>query len=241
MAGKSARFYAAGYDIPKYMLPFEGETLFHWSLRTFHRYFSNTHFRFILVGGGEVEDFVASSITALGIHNADIVTLPSATRGQAETVFLGMDTADKDPLLIFNIDSRLEDYTFPANLPIEAKGYLDVCQLDGDHWSFAETDTYGRVTRTAEKQRISNLCSTGLYWFAEAQLFRRCFEGALTEFEAGRTLQNELYVAPLYNKIIRDSEKVFAIERDIGTVSFAGTPAEYAMLLQTRGSNDDRE
>ena len=111
--------------------------------------------------------------------------------------------------------------------------YLEVFRGSGDNWSFAKPSAPGstRVSLTTEKNPVSDLCSTGLYYFADAEQFMDAFRAYLarpqSEWEKG-----ELYVAPLYNYLIEQGDEVHyhLIERD--EVIFCGVPDEYIDFLQ---------
>ena len=114
-----------------------------------------------------------------------------------------------------------------------ADGYLDVFHGEGDRWSFARAagaDT-DRVIETAEKVRISELCSTGLYHFACAADFRDAFEAEAARLAAAER-PGELYVAPLYNHLIAAGRDVrYRLLPESGVVFF-GTPDEYRALIE---------
>ena len=69
----------------------------------------------------------------------------------------------------------------------------------GDRWSFARTDASGRVVEVAEKRRISELASTGLYYFSHAD---ELVATAREMFANGETTRGEYYVMPVYQKYI---------------------------------------
>lgn len=232
MAGISRRFREAGYDRPKYMLEARGRSLFDHAVAGFDAYFATEPFLFVCRAEADTPAFIARSCERLGIARASIVTLDTPTRGQAETVALGIDRAgvgDDDSLTIFNIDTFRPDYRRPAvaDLPGVA-GYLEVFPGSGANWSFVRpvAGTSDRVAETAEKRPLSDLCCTGLYSFTKAEDFRNAYtlEAArdATTLDAG-----ELYVAPLYNHLITKGRDVryHVIRPD--AVIFCGVPAEY--------------
>jgi hypothetical protein len=240
MAGQSRRFREAGYARPKYELPLHGESLFACCLRSFERYFASERFLFVARAGCGAEDFVAAECARLGILDARIVCLDAPTRGQAETVLLGLreaDCPDTDAILVFNIDTIRPGYAFPPEAAL-ADGYLDVVRAPGEHWSFVRpaASFTRRVAETTEKRRISGLCCTGLYYFARAGDFRGAFDAALDE--DGRYLEHwgELYVAPLYNTLIQAGKHIVYDEAPASRVHFAGTPAEYGALVASHRS-----
>ena len=105
--------------------------------------------------------------------------------------------------------------------------YFEVFKGSGSNWSFAQTLSDSDVIiRTAEKERISDLCSTGLYFFKSASLFLDAYEQSLT-----KTVIGEHYVAPLYNYVIQ-----YGIARVLPInscdVRFYGIPSEYLDFVQ---------
>jgi hypothetical protein len=235
MAGQSRRFREAGYARPKYELPLQGETLFACCVRSFERYFASERFLFVARVDAGAEDFVARECERLGILDYSIVTLDQPTRGQAETVLHGLRRAECGPnesLLVFNIDTIRPGYAFPPEA-LDADGYLEVVRATGEHWSFVRpaASFNRRVAETTEKRRISELCCTGLYYFARAVDFSTACEAALADAGAYLERWGEVYVAPLYNALIDAGKHIVHAEAPASRVHFAGTPAEYEALV----------
>ncbi|MDB5868708.1 MAG: hypothetical protein JWP96_1040 [Polaromonas sp.] len=235
MAGNSRRFYEAGYTRPKYELPLGGESLFAKSVRSFEHYFATERFIIVCRADLGANEFVRNECERLGILRAEVVSLPGMTRGQAETVLLGMEECgyqNAESMVIFNIDTIRTGWRFPQACEF-ADGYLEVFRGEGEHWSFVEPAAAytRRVCRTTEKERISELCSTGLYYFARAGDFAAACRQALTDIDRFRARWAEVYVAPLYNQLIADGKLVAYNCVDIEHVGFSGTPAEYQALL----------
>jgi hypothetical protein len=242
MAGASSRFTAAGYTRPKYELPVHGESLFACCVRSFEAYFANEPFLFVCRSDVDAQAFVREECARLGVENYACIALNAPTRGQAETVLLGLERADSDPaasLLIFNIDTIRPGYMFPEACR-DADGYLEVFAGEGDHWSFVRPAAQGRqrVAETSEKKRISNLCCTGLYQFARAGDFTRLARDAADHAEEFCRQWKELYVAPLYNAFIAGGADVAYHEVAPGEVLFSGTPDEYRQLLAAPSGAD---
>ncbi len=244
MAGMSSRFFKAGYTKPKYMLEAHGETLFAHAVKSFENYFSTKPFLFIVRNTFETAEFVKAEASKLGIKEFYISVLEQGTRGQAETVTLGLDSLSKQQvnyqgeITIFNIDTFRPQFHFP-DIAENSDGYLEVFQGSGDNWSFAkpESEISTRVVQTAEKNPISNLCSTGLYHFASVQDYIDAYNHYLSrpvnEWEKG-----ELYIAPLYNYLIQRGQEIHyhLIQRD--EVIFCGVPDEYTDFLNRKRNED---
>jgi hypothetical protein len=233
MAGLSTRFFSAGYSQPKYMLPAFGETLFARSMRSFEFYFEDTPFLFITLNRFGSNDFVRSQCRALGITHGEVLAIDEPTRGQAETVFLGLDALGRPdgPITIFNIDTALPGFRQPS-FSDASDGYLDVFVGEGTNWSYVKpaSPDNDRVVETAEKRQISNLCSTGLYHFSSSEDFCAAYQQQLSAGLDGLT-GGEIYVAPLYNLLIGSGKDIrYRVVRGVD-VEFFGTPAEYEELL----------
>ena len=230
MAGLSTRFMTAGYTLPKYMLYVKDKSLFNLAVSSFYKYFTTCKFVFIARNIFDTETFIRNECKLLGIHDSTVVMLDKPTRGQAETVFKGIENAcisNREPILIFNIDTFRPNFIFPESL-CEWDGYLEVFKGCGKNWSYAKTKNSNstKVIETAEKQEISEYCSTGIYYFRSVLYSQEAYSEYLH-----MPLRKELYVAPLYNILIGNGKNIHInlIKRD--DVIFCGTPHEYINYL----------
>lgn len=229
MAGLSSRFFKAGYDIPKYQLDMCGKTVFARSLESFKAYFETDLFVIILRDVYDTKAFVEREIQNLGIRNYKICVLEGETEGQAETVYLGIkDTADDEELYIFNIDTFRHDFKKP-DFAKYCDGYLEVFKGEGDHWSFVGIDENDKVVRTTEKERISDLCSDGLYYFNKVGVFKSLFEKTKSE---KLYVKGELYIAPMYNLMLEQDADIRYDLIELSQIDFCGTPDEYDLLMK---------
>lgn len=237
MAGMSSRFFKAGYTKPKYMLEAHEETLFAHAVKSFEAYFTTMPFLFIVRDIFETAEFVTSEAKKLGIQTFHVHVLTEETRGQAETVALALNSAEKShvqykgPITIFNIDTFRPNFRFPA-ITETCDGYLEVFQGSGDNWSFAKpaAEKSTKVVQTAEKNPISDLCSTGLYHFSSVDDYLAAYQHYLSQ-PAEKWEKGELYIAPLYNYLITHGRDIHynLIERK--DVIFCGVPDEYLDFL----------
>lgn len=233
MAGLSSRFTKAGYTLPKYMLYVKNKSLFRLAVESFEKYFESARFVFIARDVFDTERFIKEECELLGIKDFSVVMLEQPTRGQAETVIKGVEGAgikDNESILIFNIDTFRPDFVFPEGIK-DWDGYLEVFEGNGANWSYAKTESEDstRVIETAEKREISTHCSTGIYYFKKAKEFVDAYNENLVNPIKGVP---ELYVAPLYNFLIRDGKNIHIniIPRD--AVIFCGVPQEYEDYLK---------
>ena len=69
MAGKSSRFYNAGYTLPKFKLPLNSKTVFEEAINSFSNYFNSDFFLFITRTDDNSEHFVIQKCKELKIKN----------------------------------------------------------------------------------------------------------------------------------------------------------------------------
>ncbi|MBZ2190299.1 glycosyltransferase family 2 protein [Alcanivorax sp. JB21] len=227
MVGLSSRFFKEGYTRPKYQLNLGGISVFEHAIRSFSAYFHEERFRFLVRSDYGAADFVREVLGRLNVRHVEVHEFDQDTRGQAETVYLGLrDVSEDESLYIFNIDTFRPGFSKPCMESV-CDGYLEVFCGEGEHWSFVLPGKEARVIRTTEKERISDLCSDGLYYFRRKGDFDAVFREALSD---GDTVRNEYYIAPLYNRLIRDGKDIRYHLIDGDDVIFCGTPAEYESL-----------
>lgn len=233
MAGLSSRFTKEGYTLPKYMLYVKDKSLFNLAVRSFNKYFQTCHFVFVVRDVYDTPRFVEEECRLLEIEDYKVV-VTEPTRGQAETVFKGIMDADissDESILIFNIDTFRPGFTFPMDIE-SWDGYLECFVGDGANWSYAKTEDgteHTKVIETAEKKEISNFCSTGIYHFKRSSDFVKAYhENETTPINGVK----ELYVAPLYNFLIRDGKNIHVDIIKKTEVLFCGVPQEYVDYLK---------
>lgn len=231
MAGLSQRFLEAGYDKPKFMLELKGLSLFTHSLLSFKDYFKVQKFLFIARDISGFKSFILDELRELGVENFEVIMLDHETRGQAETVFEGISKCKimpRESITIFNIDTFRPNFKYPSG--IKCDGYLEVFNGDGQNWSYVKLDPKQekKVIETAEKNPISDLCCTGLYFFKHYEDFLEAF---LYYRDNSLLVRGEFYVAPLYNFLINKGKFITYDLINEDDVIFCGIPAEYENLL----------
>jgi len=229
MVGHSSRFFNCGYKIPKYQLPLHERTVFSYVLSSFENYFDNDLFLFVVRPDFNSQFFIETELKKLKIRNYKIVVLSHDTEGQAQTCYEGILHAGcsfEEELYVFNIDTFRPDF-IKAPWANDCDGYLEVFIGEGENWSFVEPSSNGKVKKTTEKERISDFCSDGLYFFNNVSFFNSAY---LDSFNSNNRSKGEYYVAPLYNYLIKHGLDIryHLIQKD--EVIFCGTPSEYLNL-----------
>ena len=221
MAGEGSRFSEIGILEPKHLIQARGKTLFEWALLSLENFFDG-HFIFITREHHAAAAFISEKCRAHGLKSFSIHELDYLTKGQADTVLAAEDRiSDYDEeIIIYNIDTYVEPEQLQPGF-ITGDGWIPAFEAEGDRWSFVKTEEDLRVVDIAEKVKISNRGTIGLYYFKTFNLFRKLYRDHL--FDHG----NEHYIAPIYRGLIDDPDaSVYTHMIDTEKVHVLGTPED---------------
>lgn len=225
MAGLGSRFAKAGYTVPKYMIEVHKKTLFDWSMESLKGYHKeDTEYIFIVRKEDKAQEFINTHCKMAGIVKTKVVEIDALTDGQATTAMLASPYWNKSSeLMIYNIDTFVESYELKAE-DIAGDGYIPCFHAEGEHWSFVKLDENQRAVAVREKERISDNCTLGAYYFKSCRLYEELYKEYYSD---GTHLEKgEKYVAPLYNFMIEKGMDVRISIIDFGKVHVLGTPEE---------------
>jgi NDP-sugar pyrophosphorylase family protein len=228
MAGRGSRFRDVGLDIPKPLIDVRGRPMYAWAMDSLP--LERARRVIFLCLAEHLEDRALADDIRSRYAGLDpiIVAVDRVTEGQACTVLLAREHVDTDePLVIYNADtwcgSRLGPVLDAATPEAPIDGVLGVFSAPGDKWSFVRLDEAGRVVETAEKRRISEWASTGLYHFARGRDFVHHADAMIA---ADERVNGEFYVAPVYNRLIAAGARIVTEVAD--PVWVLGTPEDLA-------------
>lgn len=222
MAGLYRRFREAGYETPKFLLPYQGRTI----LEHVAAHLPTEHL--LLVANRRDE----AHADAIGRAVPSARTLwVGDTAGQAETAAIGAREAVQlgwdEPLVFHNIDTIIEgrDLEVIGEILREASGYIDVFRSESAAYSYVQVDETNQVQAIAEKVPISPWATTGLYGFSSAADYLSWYEATRA---AKRTSLGEFYISDVYGVMLDAGRQLMAPPPETSyRTTILGTPAEY--------------
>ena len=225
MAGLGNRFRKAGYNCPKYMIEAKGKSLFEWSMDSLIGFSQHSSkYIFVVRKEDKATDFIKEKCKQYDITEIEIIELDGLTDGQATTALLAIPYVNlDDAFMVYNIDTYVEPYEMRFN-EIEGDGYIPCFYAEGDHWSFVKLDENGNAIEVREKQRISDNCTLGAYYFSSAKLYKKIYEEYYKDAE--NVEKSEKYIAPMYNYMIQKGYIVKITQINSKKVHVLGTPEE---------------
>lgn len=207
IAGRGQRFVDAGYDVPKPLIPVHGRPMIDTVVRNIR---PAVEHRFIFVA-------LREHLDRLGMREAleeaapgsIVVPVDDVTEGAACTVLLARPHIDTEaPLMLANSDQWVDtsiDAYLAAMDRHRADGLIMTMAADDPKWSFVGLDDQGFVTRVVEKQVISREATVGIYNFRRGSDFVRAADQMIHK---NLRVNNEFYVAPVYNELIAAGARV---------------------------------
>lgn len=225
MAGRYQRFVDEGHKLPKYLLPWGDKTVLSAILSELQK---NREFSEVfLVANHRDEKYMPHVKAIMRLHKipADHLTLTHDTKGQAATAQLGIDAVVKtskipnEPVFFHNIDTILYQRNVKQMAADIARhdGYIDVFTSNNANYSYVLLDDQRRVREIAEKIVVSDLATSGLYGFKNAQMFQHHYNA-----------DEDLYISSVYKRMIANGSSIITGEkhRESDTIVL-GTPVEY--------------
>lgn len=229
MGGRGKRFSTQGYQLPKPLIDVKGHPMIKWvidSLRV------DANFIFI-VNQEHIDQYRIDYLLKSFVPGCQIVIDNPVLQGPATSCLAAKNLIDNSKhLFIANCDQYLEydsSHFFYQNIVKQHDGsIITFKEKEGSNkWSFVRLDEHGLVDQIKEKQVISNLASTGHYYFDKGSDFVKYAERMITD---NIRVNDEFYVSGVYDYMLKDNKKISNYTVD----SFAGlgTPTDLIDFLK---------
>jgi dTDP-glucose pyrophosphorylase len=205
MAGRGSRYANVGYTTPKPLIEINGKPMLYHAFQSM-KDVCYEKVVFIALREHELTYGVSKLIKEQIVADFELVLLDDVTEGQLCTVLTASHFFQPNqPVLIAAADSYIVSNIADEVKTSSADGIISVINLPGEQWSFAKTNEQGKVVEVAEKIRISDYASTGIYYFKDAKRFEQHAQQLIQHKE---TTKGEYYIMPLYNKLIAEGAHI---------------------------------
>lgn len=229
MAGAGSRFVSAGYTFPKPLIEVHHKPMIQVVIENL-----NIKANYIYIVQKEhYEKYNLKFVLNLITPNCKIVQVNHLTEGAACTTLLAKEYINNDKhLLIANSDQYVEwnsnnFYYTMTNDGID--GGMLTFKATHPKWSFAKLDDKGFVTEIAEKKPISDIATVGIYYWNKGSDYVKYAEQMINK---GIRVNNEFYVAPVYNEAIANGLKFKTY--NINKMWGLGTPEDLKTYLENK-------
>jgi dTDP-glucose pyrophosphorylase len=233
MAGYNTRFHDVGFDIPKYLLPWNGTTIIHDILQNL----GETHQTVLVANKRDIyfKDQLLETIKPFGLNESNILYIGD-TKGQAHTAAIGIGQLYETELQTFihNADTIVKGRSLGSiaeSMNTMYDAYIDVFVGNSPKYSYVRAfeDT---VLEIVEKKQISPYASSGLYGFMTASMYMSYYNSLIQK-------DHELYIADVIQNMIGAGRRAFmnGLGNNQETIVL-GSPQEYGIEIarQTLGA-----
>jgi NDP-sugar pyrophosphorylase family protein len=240
MAGKGTRFSAAGYKDPKPLIDVFGKTMIQAVIENL---LPLQPHRFIFVS--QKEHYIKYDLEklfneSLG-NNWECVTLDSDTEGAACSVLAAEHLFDNEQnLVIANADQIVDvaqsDF-IQYGRGVQSDGLVMTFPATGNKWSYIRLNEHGLGVQVAEKKAISTHATTGIYFYRTGRSF---ISAAKQMIKKNNRINNEFYVAPVYNEIIGSGGQVRIWPIESREMHGIGTPEDLEAYFDAKGGYNSK-
>lgn len=235
MAGYGSRFSNAGYKTPKPLIDMFGKTMIETVIENLR---PRQDARFIFICQREhYKDYGLEKIfnSCLG-DSWECVQIDGVTEGAACTTLAAEALIDDDTeVIIANsdqiVDCDLSEYiNFARDSNVD--GLVMTFIANDEKWSYISLDSQGFGLEVAEKRVISPNATVGIYYFSSGSDYKN---SAYSMIKKDIRVNNEFYVAPIYNELINNGGKVRIWEISPDAMHGVGTPSDLNEYFSLKG------
>lgn len=226
MAGKGSRFADCGYDHPKPFIMVNGKPMI---LRVIEN-LNIKGAKFILIGqNNHLKNYKKIIKNIENNYSATFLPIDSQTDGAAMTILFARQLMKLNEEVVIANSDQIIDNCFEDFIKDARKRCLDGAILSfldkekNSKWSFVKLNSNKMVTEVKEKKAISNIATVGIYYFKKVELM---IDGIIQMIIENDRVNNEFYVCPVYNYLIRNKKSVGIFNIKQNQMNSLGTPQD---------------
>ncbi len=225
VAGKAQRFLDEGYIMPKPLIMAGKKNVIDLALDSI--ILKDCNLIFVCRKEHVMEHGIDQILKNKFGEDVKIVTVDHDTDGAVSTCLLAKEHINNEnPLLIYTPDVCFQNSLDPLTIDEKLDGFLLTFKANNPAHSYVEVNDRGFAIRTAEKQVISSDAAVGVYYFKTGNIFVDYAEKLISE---KIKTNNEFYICPIYNLLIKDDLKVSI--RQVEKMHVLGTPKELEFYI----------
>lgn len=232
MAGAGSRFSVAGYTFPKPLIEVDHKPMIQVVVENL-----NIKANFIyIVQKNHYQKYNLKYLLNLITPNCTIIQIDGVTEGAACTTLLAKEFIDNDKhLIIANSDQFVEwdsNGFYYSMTNDNLNGGMLTFKSTHPKWSFVKLDKSGFITEIAEKKPISDIATVGIYYWDKGSDYVKYTKQMIKK---NIRVNNEFYVAPVYNEAILDGLKFKSY--NVNKMWGLGTPEDLNYFLEHKIKN----
>lgn len=228
MAGRGSRFADAGYKMPKPLIDVYGHPMIEYVTKNIT---PECDHRFIYICQQDhLDKYGLEDMLKAIAPGCVIIPISYITEGAACTVLLAEKYINSDDaMMIANsdqyVDSDINEYIAAMK---DYDGLIMTMPANHPKWSYIKFDDHGFVTMVREKEVISNEATVGIYNYKHGSDFVKFAHQMINK---NIRVNNEFYVAPVYNEMIDAGKKI--VFHNVGASMYGlGVPEDLNYFME---------
>ncbi|MEM2146116.1 MAG: glycosyltransferase family 2 protein [Candidatus Jordarchaeaceae archaeon] len=235
MAGWGSRFTKVGYKDPKPLIKIFDKPMIELVVKSLH---IQANIIFIVRKEHRNQYNLDYFLKYITHNNCHIIETEKVTEGAACTVLLAENLINNDKqLLIVNSDQYIKwdsiNFMYKNISNPLLDGSILTFEDNSNKWSYVRLNDQNLVEEVREKEVISNKATVGIYYWKKGKDFVKY---AKQMIEKNIRVNNEFYVAPVYNEAIQDGKHIFTY--DVEEMWGLGTPEDLEYFLKHKSYED---
>ncbi len=218
-------FLDAGFGSPKSLVKWRGEAVIVRAVRSYALNYLNT---IVALNANECAAWPIQEQLLHVLPDVEVIAVPSETSGALATAVLASATIpDEAPLVIAAGDSEIVGgiaASVQRFIQQRADAGVITFRSKDARWSYVAVDESGGVARVAEKTVISDLATTGVFFFRTHRLFREAAEWC---FVNSAQLSGKYYTSTALNYLVFESMNVMYDEIPSKRYQSFSLPADF--------------
>jgi len=205
MAGAGSRFAQAGYTFPKPLIEVNGKPMIQVVAENLG--IEGTYI--YVVQREHYDKYNLGHMLQMITPGCKVVFTEGVTEGAACTTLLAKEHIDNDKQLLIANSDQWVDWDSSDFMYSLQGDHIDggILHFKSSHpkWSYIKVNEENFVTELAEKKVISDLATVGIYHWKKGSDYVKYAEQMI---EKNIRVNNEFYVAPVYNEAIEDGKNI---------------------------------
>lgn len=228
MAGRGSRFANAGFTTPKPLINVDGVPMFIKALSSLNGIKVNKHYTVIIRSEHEDKYGLSKQLKYVLPEVNVVITNEEPTGALADAYRAKQYLASGQGIVLLDCDLWFQSQPYYDMIQASLDGRSDIAgglltfEADNPRYSYAEIDDNWIVSRTAEKQVISNRAITGAYYISDTESFINAADELLAK--PLTDAMPEYYISNIYNILLEQGKKIMATP--IEAFASFGTPEE---------------
>ena len=217
------RFIDKGYLVPKPLIIVDKKHIIDWALESIDLKNIDKYQLIFVVRLDHINDFAIDEILKQKFGNdVKVVVVDHITQGSVCTCLLAEEYINNDEeLLIYTPDVYFQNTFNPNDIEEDLDGHILTFKANSPAHSYAQLDDDGYVTKTVEKEVISENAAVGVYYFKTGKMFVKYANKLIDD---GIRTNGEFYLCPIYNLMVKDKLNIKTSQ--VKKMHVLGTPDE---------------